>query len=146
MSDAEDKREVFMSVVGSFLNTFYTWGGDDPSGFDCSGMVVAGLKAVGLMGGGEDLTADKLYNRFKGKYPSMDWPAYGRLVFYFNDEGHATHVAVCIDAERCITAAGGGKHIRSREDAIRHNAFIKIRPIEYHSRSMARRVVELFGV
>ena len=51
-----DKRELFVDVLWNYLGTWYSWGGDDPEGFDCSGLVVEGLKSVGMIPRGGDAT------------------------------------------------------------------------------------------
>jgi D-gamma-glutamyl-meso-diaminopimelic acid endopeptidase CwlS len=125
----ENRKYWFLKVVESFLNMPYRWGGDDPTGFDCSGMVVEGLRACGLMGLNEDLSALGLWHKFKGRETPL--PERGALVFWFHDNGKAKHVAVCLDTEVCLTADGGGRHIQTLADAIKHNAFIKILPIDH---------------
>ena len=49
-----------MATALSYRGTPYVWGGDDPSGFDCSGFVLECLKSVGLLPERADLTADRL--------------------------------------------------------------------------------------
>ena len=43
------KRELALKIAESLLWTPYKWGGDDPSGLDCSGMMVEVLKSVGAL-------------------------------------------------------------------------------------------------
>lgn len=123
-----DQEFHFLKAADSFINTWYTWGGDDPSGIDCSGLVVACLKACGIMGHGEDETADGLWHKFHGRY-SVTKPERGALAFWFDGRGIATHVVICISPYFCITASGGGRHVLTQQDAIKHNAFVKMRPI-----------------
>ena len=56
-------RGWFIKTALSNLGTHDIWGGDDPSGFDCSGFVIECLKAVGLLSEQEDYTADGLYRK-----------------------------------------------------------------------------------
>jgi cell wall-associated NlpC family hydrolase len=122
-------KEWFMRYEMSLLNTAYLWGGDDPTGFDCSGMVVEGLKCVGLLDEHEDLTADAMWRRFSKKHETNQ-PERGCLAFWF--DGHkATHVAVCLTNEMCLTANGGGSKTLTLADAIKQNAFVTFRPIKH---------------
>ena len=44
----------FLDVVEAQKGLPYVWGSDGPYSFDCSGLIVFGLKAVGLLGEKED--------------------------------------------------------------------------------------------
>lgn len=124
-----DRRKYwFMYFVKSLLGKWYIWGGDDPSGFDCSGMVVEGLKSIGAIPYDSDFTADGLWRRYKAYQTGH--PVEGCLIFWFKGD-RAYHVAVCLDEEYCVTADGGGSKVLSEADAIKHNAFVKIRPITH---------------
>lgn len=127
----EKQKFIFMRVVDSFLNVPYRWGGDDPSGIDCSGLAVEGLRACGLMGANEDLSANGLWHKFANL--EVPYPTRGALAFWFLPNGKAIHVAICIDDEYCLTADGGGRHIKTTDDAIKHNAFVKILPISHRA-------------
>lgn len=132
-----DKRELFLHVVHSHLGKPYSWGGDDPIiGFDCSGLVVEGLKAVGLMERKSDNTAKGIYHDMANQ--GLSTPKcgpYGSLVFWCRkgDGSEIFHVEVVyctIDNEVfTIGASGGGSKTTSIEKAISHNAFVKIRPL-----------------
>uniref|UniRef100_A0A6M3IV91 Putative cell wall hydrolase n=1 Tax=viral metagenome TaxID=1070528 RepID=A0A6M3IV91_9ZZZZ len=122
------EREMFLAIAWGYLGTFYTWGGDDPSGFDCSGLVVECAKSVGLLPRSGDYTAAGLWTRWKHLH--VPNPAPGDVVF-FGKGGRVTHVEICaLRAPDCaIGASGGGSQTVSRADAIKDNAFIKVRPI-----------------
>ena len=124
---SEKKRKLAITYAMHFIGTWYSWGGDDPSGFDCSGYIVEVLQAVGLLGRKEDLTADGLYRRFKNY--EVEKPYAGCLVFWGSNK-KKTHVELCIDEYHSIGASGGGRFVKTKEDAIKANAFIKIRPID----------------
>ena len=87
----------------------YIWGGDDWSGFDCSGLPVEVLQAVGIIKRSDDYTAEGLWQKFfdqriqKGAAPRA-----GHLVFWFTDD-KATHVEMMVDEFSTIGASGGGK-------------------------------------
>lgn len=40
------------------------------------------------------------------------------------------HVEMCVDSARALGASGGGSGTVTKEDAIKHNAFIKMRPFK----------------
>lgn len=141
-------REVAMRLLGKP----YQWGGDDTAGgFDCSGFVLELLKTVGYVGEKEDLNADMLMRRFEKKKQSA--PREGCLLFTVDANGKAFHVVYCLDDIFQIGASGGTSKtvaiIPERTKvtelqylialaemavpvaAIRDNAYIKIRPINY---------------
>jgi len=121
-------RIVAERIALSFLGLPYVWGGDDPvQGFDCSGFVIEILKSVGVLPREGDWTADGLWRRFRDK--EVPSPTLGCLVFWFNIEGRAVHVEFCLDDKLAIGASGGGRNVKTMQDAVRQNAYIKIRPI-----------------
>jgi hypothetical protein len=122
--------DVALYTALSHLGRWYTWGGDDPSGFDCSGLVIEALKAAGKVPrGGWDSTADGLMK--DAGFEVADGLEPGCLVFWGRD-ARATHVEmiVAVDGEQTWTvgASGGGSATRTVDDARRMNAFVKIRP------------------
>lgn len=135
----------FMQYIMTLINTPYLWGGDDPmAGFDCSGMVIEGLQSVGAIPIHRDYSADGLWHKYHAIH-EVEKPVEGCLAFWFNNAGKAIHVAVCLDGEICLTADGGGRRVKGLGDAIKFNAFIKIRPID-HRKPSEPRFVNLFGV
>lgn len=120
-------KDVFLWVIKSYLGTFYRWGGDDPSGFDCSGLVLEGLQSVGKIASNTDMTAATMWERFKAF--SIATPHAGALVFYCNKHGKVIHVEVCITESLAIGESGGGHRVKTEADAIAFNAFVKVRPI-----------------
>lgn len=136
----DTRRTAALKVAWSFLGTPYIWGGDDPSGFDCSGFVIEVLKSVGILPRAGDWTAQGLYGaQFKGM--DVPEPVPGALVFWF-EGAEAVHVEMCLDANLAIGASGGGHATLSPADAWKQNAYIKIRPIA--SRQGVRRYVDPF--
>ena len=127
-------RDDFIEYASRWIGAWYKWSGDGPSGFDCSGFVIECLKAFGKFPRKQDATADQLKERFKGN--KIDLESYaqnthpGCLVFWLNPEGKAYHVEICLNEWQSIGASGGGSQTLTVEDAIRDNAFIKIRPID----------------
>ncbi len=143
---ANERRDFFIRYAWSFLGTYYSWGGDDPSGFDCSGYVIECLQAVGKFPHGHDAPAHGLMTRYTSAGMRVDGPDRGRLVFWNTDpfpNGRTTHVEICMNDELAIGAKGGGSNCRTKEDAIAMNAFIKVRPIS--DRGMYLIYVDVFN-
>ena len=123
-------RKLVQRIAFHYLGTFYIWGGDDPSAFDCSGFVIECLKSVGILPREGDWTANGLSGRFLG----VTVPEPGDLVMWANKEGtRFIHVEICIGNGLSIGASGGGSKTKTIKDAIKHNAFIKVRPIDSRS-------------
>jgi cell wall-associated NlpC family hydrolase len=116
------KRDIATKIALHYIGTFYKWGGDDPSGFDCSGFVIEILKSVGLFSRKADARAKDLAKM----YQKVGKPEEGCLVFYGNP---IYHVEYCFNSDLSIGASGGGSATTSIEKAIEQNAFIKMRPI-----------------
>lgn len=114
----------------SFIGKPYAWGGDDPmAGFDCSGLAQEILASVGFDPKG-DQTAHQLYEHFKSN--GKEQSGAGALAFYGKPE-RITHVGFMIDNFRMVEAGGGGSRTKTIEDAIKQNAYIRIRPINHRS-------------
>jgi len=144
-SNAQLALDVARTVALSYLGTWYKWAGDDPSGTDCSGLVVSILKSVGILKRKDDYTACGLARKFRDY--ELTTPVRGALVFYgrrtdlYEEEDsrgldvrylhlRITHVEYMLDHIHSIGASGGGSKTLTVQDAIRNNAFVKIRPAE----------------
>ena len=136
----ETDLKLATKVAWKLYGLPYIWGGDDPmDGFDCSGLCVEILKSVGMLPRKGDWNANSFYELFKDK---IDHPSAGCLVFWGNGR-KMTHVEFCIDELHTMGASGGGSANMTREDAIRKNAFVKVRPI-VGGRAEAKAIVDPF--
>lgn len=127
----EEKKELAIETAKRFIGKPYIWGGDDPvKGFDCSGYVIEILKSVGLLPRKGDWTANGLMNLFEN-CETIE-PGAGCLVFWGRtpNDRNAVHVEFCLSDELAIGASGGGSRTKSEADAIRQNAYVKIRPFK----------------
>jgi cell wall-associated NlpC family hydrolase len=125
-------RKLAIEYLKSYLGKFYKWGGDDPSGFDCSGLVIEILKAVGILPRKGDWRAQDLFWKFE-PIEAIDIKP-GDLVFWHgSDKSKIIHVEMMINEKISIGASGGGSNTLTEADAIRQNAFIKPRPVESRS-------------
>ena len=120
----------FLKTAIAYLGTPYRWGGDDPSGFDCSGFVLECLKTVGLCKEKDDFTADSLMHYFSDKQ-ELEKPEKGALLFYLNDKKQAYHVVICLDDKYQIGASGGNSQTTDLHKAWNQNAYVKIRPVKF---------------
>lgn len=132
-----DRRELFLYVLEQNLFKPYLWGGNDPiAGFDCSGLVIEGLKSTGILPKSGDWTAEDLFNKFRHGLPGFKDVTElqpGTLLFWdWNNVGKKVHVEVVwhiIDGiAYTIGASGGGSKTDSLQDAIDQDAYVKIRP------------------
>ena len=127
MSRNYELANDMVKYAKSFYGVQYRWGGDDTiEGFDCSGLVIECLQAVGVFPFGQDTTADGLYRRYGQGLTEV--PAPGCLVFYFKN-GRACHIGIYATMGLYITADGGRSTTLSAEVAAAQNAFVKLRPV-----------------
>jgi len=122
-------RELAVRYAWAWIRTPYKWGGDDFSSMDCSGFIIEVLQGVGILPHGRDYSAHDLYMLFKPNVVALGYA--GCLAFWLDDKGHAVHVMLLIDNTHVIGASGGGSKTDDLADAIRDNAFIKMRPLTY---------------
>ncbi len=116
--------QTLIDYAKSWVGTPYIWGGDDASGWDCSGLVQECLASVGMDPKG-DQTAQGLYEYFLSRgRPKIQ--AAGALAFYGKPK--VIHVALFIDEWRVIEAGGGGSTTKTPTDAAKQNAYVRIRP------------------
>ncbi len=120
--------DTLRSYAMSFVGTPYRWGGDDPTGFDCSGLCIELLQSVGMFPHKKDTTAQGLWRKFQaeGLGPQL---GFGALVFFGKSESKITHVGFMLDGWRMLEAGGGGSKTMTLVDAVKQNAFIRVRPL-----------------
>lgn len=123
--------ELAMETWLAYLGVPYRWGGDDPmAGFDCSGYVIEGLKAAGVLPREGDWTAAILAQRWAQLAEDHQLRP-GCLLFWRRGEtiGHVEAVRAVVAGEVfSIGASGGGSGTQTVADAMRQNAYVKIRP------------------
>ena len=143
MSELSRERQLMLEVAWKHHGTLYTWGGENPmEGFDCSGLVVECCKSIGRLPRGGDWTAEGLRQRFTEINYSFAKP--GDLVFWMrggttDSSGRASHVGILWDPITLYLAAeGGGSSTMSRKNAIKANAFIKLRPVTSRGSTITR--------
>lgn len=139
-SDAENFEDRIVRTLTNYLSsfiprTYYRWGGSCPlSGLDCSGLIIAGFQAIGLVPAKQwDATAAGLYIHFtsNARGQVVKYPREGDLAFYGKIGPSATHVGYCMDDYFLIEAGGGDRNCVDEMTAAKRNAFVRLRPITY---------------
>ena len=121
-------KKIASSLALHFVGLPYVWGGDDAiQGFDCSGFVIELLKSVGKLPRDGDWTAETLYLRFR--INQVKYAKEGCLVFWTNKKRKVNHVEYVYKRGLTIGASGGGSKTLTMENAIKQNAYVKIRPL-----------------
>lgn len=118
---------LFVKCAIRWVGIPYRWGGDDPSGLDCSGLVQECLKSIGKNPPGGDKTADGIYRAMKN-YRKSASPEKGSILF-FGSEDKIVHTGIAIDNKFMIEAGGGGSRTKTVDDAWAQNAWVRMRPI-----------------
>lgn len=129
MEEPVDK--LTLEYAKSFLGVPYQWGGASPGGIDCSGLIIEILTAAGVFKQGYDATAQTIYSEYVKDWPTLLYALPGALAFYGKGLASITHVGMCVDGYRIIEAGGGNEGVRSKDDAWRKGAFVRLRPLNY---------------
>ena len=125
---SEEKRFAALCYLWTLLGAPYDWGGEDPQGFDCSGLAQEFLRSVGMDPPG-DQGAQGLYRAIKA-HQIFETPHSGCLLFYGSDVTNITHVAIAWTDELMIEAGGGGSRTTTPAAAHSVSAFVRLRPID----------------
>jgi len=119
--------QVIYDYAMSWLLRPYSFGGDDFTGIDCSGLCLELLKACGHAPP-IDMSAQGLFEYFK-EGSIRDFKRFGSLAFYGKSETKISHVGFCLNEVLLIEAGGGTSRTIDERQASRDNAFVRIRPI-----------------
>jgi len=114
-----------------FVGVPYVWGGSNPmAGFDCSGFIQWILQSVGADPQG-DQGAQGIHDLLlkAGGLPLKN-PQAGAICFYGKNPSQITHVSFCITEHQIIEAGGGGANTTSVSEAAKHDACVRVRPID----------------
>jgi len=132
-------QSILYDYAMSFNGTPYRWGGDDPmGGLDCSGLCLELLQSAGIIPGNIDLNAQGIYTRLTiDGCPVNPEADFGALAFFGKDATAISHVGFCLNQYEMIEAGGGGSKTKHIKDAMRDNAYVRVRPITNRSDRVA---------
>lgn len=121
-------RFEFVEYLKSFIGSRYQWTGEGPYnvGFDCSGLVLEGLRAFGIAGSA-DMNSQSIhaYLMSKGHQHILNnFLAAGDIVFFGKDINSITHIGVMINNWQYIEAGGGDSKTVDK-------GMVRIRPLTW---------------
>jgi cell wall-associated NlpC family hydrolase len=93
----------------SLLGTPYRYGGSDPSGFDCSGLVRYVHRAMGI-----EVPRTALEQHRAARRVSIDDLAEGDLLFFKIDAPRVSHVGIFVGDGRFVHAPRSGRPVELR--------------------------------
>jgi cell wall-associated NlpC family hydrolase len=125
-----DNQLILFHYALSMVGKPYIWGGDNAlQGFDCSGLVIELLKAIGAAPP-SDTTAQGIYNHFKTNC-TIGSQNFGALCFYGKSLSEITHIGFLLSENLMIEAGGGGSKITTIGEALRADAVVRVRPVNF---------------
>lgn len=108
----------------------YKWGGNNPlEGLDCSGFAQILGRAAGIDPPG-DQTAQAFSDKLAHHGKWLGAPQRGAFLFYGESLKKIIHVAYALNPYQIAEAGGGGSHVRTLEDAIKYNAYVRVRHVD----------------
>lgn len=115
-----------------FIGRPYVWGGDGSGkcggGFDCSGLVLECLWALGILPH-KDLTAQGIHDAImdkSGHVVPRPCVQENDLLFFGKDVKHVTHISIALDRDLMVEAGGGGSKCMSPATS---TGMVRVRPI-----------------
>src|SRR5262245_25972594 len=97
-----------VNYMKQFVGTPYVWGGQNPGGFDCSGLMVYGFKHFGI-----SLTRTTYTQIGEGDAIGAKGLRVGDLIFFDTDGGRSgpDHVAIYMGDGKMLHAPRPGKSV-----------------------------------
>jgi cell wall-associated NlpC family hydrolase len=102
-SPATEASRVAASMVGKP----YRYGGHNPGGFDCSGLVYFSYQRAGL-----SVPRSTSSQRSRSSKVAINRIAHGDLLFFNQDGKYSSHVGIYIGRDRFVHAPSSGKRVR----------------------------------
>ena len=130
MSTVPKEVPVMENVIAYlmlFIGVPYKWGGNNPlEGFDCSGLVCEGLRTAGILTVDHDSQGIFEVLKAQGRRSGL---SRGSVLFFGQTQHSISHVSIALDDKRMLESGGGDRTTTTLSEAIRRNAFVRIRPI-----------------
>jgi cell wall-associated NlpC family hydrolase len=120
-SRAAATRRTVVSKAHSLRGTPYRYGGESPSGFDCSGFT---QYVYGRAGKHIPRTASA--QRSATKHVSRSEAVPGDLVFFHNSSGRVTHVGIYEGHNKVTHAPHTGSHVKTETIWTSHVSFGRV--------------------
>lgn len=118
-------REEFVAYAEQFIGVPYVWGGDSPSGFDCSGLVQFTLRHFGVT------LPRTSYDQYLAGAPVYRQDLQpGDLVFFDTDGPGASHNGIYVGNGKFINAADSGVQIDSMNTGYWNDYYIGARRVQ----------------
>lgn len=99
-------RDAVVLNALTVLENPYDYGGDQPGGFDCSGLVHYAYQEAGL----------EVPRTTDGQYRQVDYPGFAELLpgdlVFFRIGGEVDHVGIYVGERRMVHAPSRGEEIR----------------------------------
>ncbi|MBA3754834.1 MAG: C40 family peptidase [Nitrosomonas sp.] len=131
-------RFDLINYLFNFIGSPYAWGKEGPSklGFDCSGLMLEGLRSIGKWGK-DDASSQGIFNKFE---PSNSLITLGKadcgcLLFFGKDKKSITHIGLAINNYQYIEAGGGDSKTVDK-------GMVRIRPLSWRKDLVA--VIDIF--
>lgn len=103
----QEKRDEAVWYAERMLFRWYVWGGDDPLGWDCSGVLVGAYRSVGVLDPEVDLSSNGMYLLFSERGQIVSEPIKGGCVIFLDGAGHAYHIEMFRNEWQTIGAKRG---------------------------------------
>lgn len=117
-----------------FIGRPYIWGGDGSGkcggGFDCSGLVLECLWALGILPH-KDLTAQGIHDAIidkSGHVVPRPYVQENDVLFFGKDVKHITHVAIAVGGGLMVEAGGGWSKCKTLATS---TGMVRVRPISW---------------
>lgn len=130
-------RFDLINYLFRFIGSRYQWGGEGGynNGFDCSGLVLEGLRSIGKWGS-SDTTSQGIHDHYlKTGRASSSRADTGMLVFFGKDTKSITHIGIAINNYQYIEAGGGDSKSVDK-------GMVRIRPLTWRKDLVA--VIDIF--
>lgn len=105
-AQAKSARLIALDVAREMVGVRYRYGGSDPSGFDCSGLVHYSFQKAGVS---LPRTSQDIFRSARLVAPHERQP--GDLVFFTISSNKVSHVGIYVDRNRFIHAPSSGKGV-----------------------------------